>query len=74
MNNPQYQDVQFVGGAVQGVNDTVKVDIGRKTITSDSITPEDAAELAEQMKAQSTPEYSKRQEKIDELNKVNRCV
>lgn len=71
MNNPQYQDVQFVGGAGQGVNDTVKVDIGRKTITSDSITPEDAAELAEQTKAQSTPEYSKRQEKIDELNKVN---
>lgn len=32
---------------------------------------EEAAELAEQMKAQSTPEYSKRQEKIDELNKVN---
>ena len=71
MNNPQYQDVQFVGGAGQGVNDTVKVDIGRKTITSDSITPEDAAELAEQMKAQSTPEYSTRQAKIDELNKVN---
>ena len=39
MTNPQYQDVQFVGGAGQGVNDTVKVDIGRKTITSDSITP-----------------------------------
>ncbi|MCR4717001.1 MAG: hypothetical protein K5656_07445 [Lachnospiraceae bacterium] len=71
MNNPQYQDVQFVGGSGQGVNDTVKVDIGGKTITSDSITPEEAAELAEQMKAQSTPEYSKRQEKIDELNKVN---
>lgn len=71
MNNPQYQDVQFVGGAGQGVNDTVKVDIGRKTITSDSITPEEAAELAEQMKTQSTLEYSKRQEKFDELNKVN---
>ena len=71
MNNPQYKDVQFVGGAGQGVNDTVKVDIGRKTITSDSITPEEAAELAEQMKTQSTPEYSKRQEKFDELNKVN---
>ena len=71
MNNPQYQDVQFVGGAGQGVNDTVKVNIGRKSITSDSITPEEAAELAEQMKTQSTPEYSKRQEKFDELNKVN---
>ncbi len=71
MNNPQYQDVQFVGGAGQGVNDTIKVDIGRKTYTSDSITPEEAVEKAEQMKAQSTPEYSKRQEKLDELNKVN---
>ena len=71
MNNPQYQDVQFVGGFGQGVNDTIKVDIGRKTVTSDSITPEEAAELAEQMKAQSTPEYAKRQEKFDELNKVN---
>lgn len=71
MNNPQYQDVLFVGGAGQGVNDTIKVDIGRKTITSDSITPEEAAELAEQMKVQSTPEYSKRQEKFDELNKVS---
>lgn len=71
MNNPQYQDVQFVGGSGQGVNDTIKVDIGRKTVTSDSITPEEAAELAEQMKAQSTPEYAKRQEKFDELNKVN---
>ena len=71
MNNPQYQDVHFVGGAGQGVNDTIKVHIGRKTITSDSITPEEAAELAEQMKTQSTPEYSKRQEKFDELNKVN---
>ena len=71
MNNLQYQDVHFVGGAGQGVNDTIKVHIGRKTITSDSITPEEAAELAEQMKTQSTPEYSKRQEKFDELNKVN---
>lgn len=62
MNNPQYQDVQFVGGSGQGVNDTIKVDCGKKTITSDSITPEEATELAEQMKAQSTPEYSKSKE------------
>ena len=72
MNNPQYQDVQLVGGAGQGVNDTIKVDIGRKTVTSDSITPVEAAELAERMKTQSTPEYAKRREKFDELNKVNR--
>lgn len=71
INNPQYQDVQFVGGAGQGVNDKVKVNIGKKNITSDSITPKEANELAKQMKAQSTSEYSKRQEKFDELNKVN---
>ncbi len=71
MNNAQYQDVEFVGGAGQGVNDTIKVEVGKKTITSDSITPDEAAELADQMKAQATPEYSKRQEKFDELNKVN---
>ncbi len=71
INNPQYKDVQFVGGAGQGVNDTIKADIFGKKIISDSITPEEATKLAEQMKAQSTPEYSKRQEKIDELNKVN---
>ena len=71
INNPQYRDVQFVGGAGQGVNDTIKVDIGRKSVTSDSITPEEAAELAEQMKNQSTPEYAKRKEKYEELNKVN---
>lgn len=71
INNPQYKHVQFVGGAGQGVNDTVKVEIGGRTITSDSITPEEAAKLAEQIKAQSTPKYSKRQEKLGELNKVN---
>lgn len=71
MNNPQYQDVQFVGGSGQGVNDTVKVDIGKKIVTSDAISPEEAAELAEQMKNQTTPEYANKQEKFDELNKVN---
>ena len=71
INNPQYKDVQFVGGSGQGVNDKIKVKIGRKTVTSDSITPKEAAELADEMKAQSTLEYGKRQEKIKELNKVS---
>ena len=71
INNPQYRDVQFVGGSGQGVNDTIKVEVGRKTISSDSITPEEARELADRMKAQNTPEYEKRQEKFDELNKVS---
>lgn len=71
MSNPQYQDVEFVGGAGQGVNDTVKVTVDGKTVSSDAITPGEAAELADSMKAQSVPEYGKRQEKLDELNRVN---
>lgn len=70
INNPQYKNVNFVGGAGQGVNDTVKVKVGNTTVSSDSITPEEAAELADQMKAQSTPEYNKKREKFDELNKI----
>ena len=71
INNPQYRDVEFVGGKGQGVNDVVKVDIGNKTVSSDAITPEEAAELTDKVKAQKTPEYAKKQEKMDELHKVN---
>lgn len=70
-NDPKYQDVKHVGGAGQGVNDTVEVPIGRKTLQSDSITPADAVTKADQAKAQATPDYEKRQEKFDELNRVN---
>lgn len=71
LNDPQYQNVEFVGGSGQGVNDTIKVDIGRKTIASDAITPEQAVKKADEAKAQATPEYDQRQEKIEELNRVN---
>lgn len=57
INNPQYENVNFVGGLGQGVNDTVQVKVGNTTVSSDSITSE---ELADQMKVQSTPEYSKK--------------
>ena len=70
-SDPKYQNVKHVGGAGQGVNDTVKVNIGRKTYASDSITPADSVIKADQAKAQATPEYDKRQEKFDELNQVN---
>ena len=70
-NDPKYQNVKHVGGAGQGVNDTVEVPIGRKIYQSDSITPADAVIGADQAKAQATPEYEKRQEKFDELNRVN---
>ena len=72
IKNPQYDNVNFVGGAGQGVNDTVTVKIGNTTVSSDSITPEEAAELADRMKAQSTPEYGRKREKFDELNKITR--
>jgi|GEM_PF-1037046 len=70
-NDPKYQGVGHVGGAGQGVNDTVSVPVGRKVIESDSITPTDAVVKADQAKAQATPEYDKSSEKFDELNRVN---
>ena len=71
INNSQYQDVEFVGGAGQGVNDTVKVEVNGVTVESDSITPEQAAKLADDMKNQDVAAYDQRQEKIDKLNKIN---
>lgn len=71
ITNSQYENVEFVGGSGQGVNDKVSVDIGKKTVSSDAITPEEATNLADSMKAQETPEYQKTAEKHGELNKVN---
>ena len=70
-NAPKYQNVGNVGGAGQGVNETVEVTIGCETVQSDSITPADAVTKADQAKAQSTPDYEKRQERLDELNRIN---
>ena len=53
----------------EGVNDAVSVDIGGKTISSDSMTPEGYTELAEKMKRQETPEYANSKEKLEELSK-----
>lgn len=70
INNPKYRNVDFVGGAGQGVNDTIQIDLGGETIHSENLTPNDALEKADLAKAQKTPEYAKKQEKYDELNKV----
>lgn len=70
-SNPQYANVEFVGGSGQGVNDVVSVDVGGKTVSSDAKTPKEYTELAEQMKRQETPEYAQSKEKYSELNKVN---
>jgi len=70
-SDSKYQDVEHVGGAGQGVNDTISVKIGRKTIHSDPITPKGATALADQAKAQATPAYQKSAEKHSELDRVN---
>lgn len=70
ITNPQYKNVDFVGGANQGVNDTIKAKIGSKTISSDPITPEEAEQLADAMKKQKAPSYPKSTEKKAELNRV----
>lgn len=69
--NKQYENVEFVGGAGQGVNDKVRVTLGKKEITSDSITPENATKLADAMKEQNVPNYDKAAEKHAELDKIN---
>lgn len=68
INNAQYENVEFVGGSGQGVNDKVSVKIGNSKVSSDSITPKEAEKLAADMKAQNTAEYAQRAEKINELN------
>lgn len=68
--NKQYERVGFVGGKGQGVNDTVKANVGGRTIESDAITPEEATAMADDAKAQTTKAYGKRAEKLDELHSV----
>ena len=71
MTNQQYENVEFVGGSGQRVNDKVRVNLGKKEITSDSLTPEEATKLADSMKSQDAPSYDKAAEKHAELNRVN---
>lgn len=71
ISNKQYKNVNFVGGANQGVNDKVIVNIGKREYSSDSITPEEATKLADAMKSQNSPVYDKASEKHAELDKVN---
>ena len=71
ISNKQYKNVNFVGGANQGVNDKVIVNIGKREYSSDSITPEEATKLADSMKSQNAPTYGKDSEKHAELDKVN---
>ncbi len=71
MAKEQYANQEFVGGAGQGVNDRVHAQIGKREVTSDSITPEAAEQLATDMKNQAVSEYGQASEKIKQLNRVN---
>lgn len=68
--NAQYNNVDFVGGSGQGVNDTIKIEVSGKTVSSDSITPTEAEKLAQAMKDQNVPEYQHSTEKSAELNRI----
>ena len=70
MAKEQYAQQEFVGGANQGVN-KVHAQIGKVEITSDSITPEAAEQLAADMKNQAVPEYEHATEKQQQLNRIN---
>lgn len=71
MAKEQYAEQEFIGGAGQGVNDRLHAQIGKKKITSDSITPEAAEKLAKDMKEQSVSEYEHRAEKQTQLNRIH---
>lgn len=73
MAKPQYegQEMVFAHESGQGFNDKVHATIGKNEVSSDSITADEAFELAEEMKAQATSGYAQKEEKHRELNKVN---
>lgn len=71
MAKEQYAQQEFVGGAGQRVNDKVHAQIGKSEITSDSITPEAAEQLAADMKNQTVPEYGQASEKQQQLNRIH---
>ena len=71
MANKQYANQEFVGGEGQGVNSKVHAKIGKTEIASDSGTPEQFKQLAEDMKKQSVPEYEHSAEKYQQLNRIH---
>lgn len=71
IRNAQYKNVNFVGGAKQGVNDKISVEINGKRIYSDNLSPQEAYNLSEQAKNQNVSDYSKQVEKMSELHNTN---
>lgn len=71
MAKEQYAGQQFIGGAGQGVNDKVHASLGNIEVTSDSITPDAAEQLAADMKEQNVSEYENAAEKQQQLNQIN---
>ena len=67
----KYEGVSKVGGAGQGVNDTVRIPGPKGEILSDTGTPMGFTNLADEMKAQAVPPYDHREEKLDSLSQHN---
>ena len=69
---PRYQDVTLIGAEGQNIlPDKFSFEVGGKTITNDSITPEKASLYSEARKAQLSPEYEHPEEKRNQLNRNN---
>ena len=72
MRTPRYSDVTMVGAEGQEVlPDKFSFNVGDRQVTNDSISPEDAARLAESMKAQQAPQYERAEEKRRLLDRNN---
>lgn len=71
MAKEQYAQQEFIGGAGQGVNDRLHAQIGKTEVTSDSITPEAAEQLAKDMKEQAVSKYEHGAEKQSQLNRIH---
>lgn len=72
MRTPRYSDVTMVGAEGQDIlPDKFSFNVGNQSVTNDSISPEDAARLAESMKAQQAPQYEHAEEKQKLLDRNN---
>ena len=72
MRTPRYSDVTMVGAEGQDIlPDKFSFNVGNQPVTNDSLSPEEAAQLAESMKAQQAPQYERAEEKRKQLDRSN---
>lgn len=69
MRTPRYSDVTMVGPEGQDIlPDKFSFNVGNQSVTNDSLFPEEAAQLAESMKAQQALQYERAEEKRKQLD------